>query len=115
MSKPHGAHLLSLLAGFYAITNTDSVVSLAEKAVTAAPDDSDVHYRVAVAYDLVGKRERALKHLARSFDLGHSVQQIEAEPFLAELRKDPRYKILLGGVMRPTPDCDPVSLVRQNW
>ncbi len=105
-AAPNDARLLALLAGFYAITNRDSVSSVAEGAITLMPNDADVRYRAALAYDVAGDRERALTHLARSIDLGHSIRQIETEPFLDELRKDPRYELLTRDLDRKDGACD---------
>ncbi|MDH4038911.1 MAG: protein kinase [Candidatus Krumholzibacteria bacterium] len=108
-SRPNDAHVLAMLAGFYSIIEPDSVPSLTTQALAAGPDDPDVNYRVAVAYELTAQREKALKHLARALDLGQSVRQIDTEPFLAELRKDSRYNILRKGVKERAPDCPRVE------
>ena len=102
---PNEGRRFALLAGYYAIVSPDSVESFANRATTLMPDDSEVNYRTALAYEIVGRRETALKLLGRALDLGHSLRQVEAEPFLSDLRRDPRYQVLTRGLKRSPREC----------
>ena len=99
--------LYSAMATMYAMTaNPDSAVVFAERAIAGAPEDPEIHYRAALAYEGIGQREKALRYVASAFDHGQSVRQIESEPFLAELRGDPRYDVIARGFeSRTAVDC----------
>jgi hypothetical protein len=59
-----------------------------------------------MTYEYIGRRERALYLLGRALDHGYSLRHIEGEQFLAELRKDPRYGVLVGERKVEETDCD---------
>jgi eukaryotic-like serine/threonine-protein kinase len=60
-----------------------------------APDDGDVAYTAATAYEAIGERIAALAALTAAIDGGYDLLEIESDTGLAELRKDPRYAALL--------------------
>jgi eukaryotic-like serine/threonine-protein kinase len=100
------AEFLATLAGFFPAERADSASALAGQAATLAPDDAEVQYRVALVYEEIGQREKALVHLAHAVDLGHSIRQIESEPFLDDLRKDSRFREIERNAPRAVFDCD---------
>lgn len=89
------ATLLAELSGYYAIIGHDSTIAVAERALHLAPDNADVLFRLAMTYEHMGMREKALAFLRSCVRKDYSLRHIESEPFLAELRKDPRYKKLI--------------------
>jgi tetratricopeptide (TPR) repeat protein len=99
------AVLLAELSGYYAVIGHDSTVAVAERAVRLEPGNPDVLFRIAMTYEHLGKRPKALALLRGCIQRGYSVRHIESEPFLAELRKDVRYERLVNGLQRQ-PDCD---------
>jgi eukaryotic-like serine/threonine-protein kinase len=66
-------------------------VALTARAVAAAPNASEVHFRAAMAFELSGNRELALAELKRAQELQYPAHLISAEPDLLALRRDPRY------------------------
>lgn len=48
-------------------------------------------YRMLVAYEVLGRREDALRSLAAAIAASYSLEEIRIDPELATLRKDPRY------------------------
>jgi eukaryotic-like serine/threonine-protein kinase len=59
-------------------------------------DGSDL-YRLALAYELAGGRERALDALREALELGYSREELRVDPELASLRSDVRYhKMMLA-------------------
>jgi hypothetical protein len=52
-----------------------------------------------MTYEHIGKRPKALALLRTCLQSKYSVQHIENEPFLAELRKDVRYQRLIDGFL----------------
>jgi tetratricopeptide (TPR) repeat protein len=61
------------------------------RAVQAAPEDADVRFRAALAYELSGQRELALAALQVASARGYPFNLINAEPDLIALRRDPRF------------------------
>ncbi|WP_317205372.1 protein kinase domain-containing protein [Janthinobacterium sp.] len=61
------------------------------RAVESAPNDANVHFRAAVAYEVSGDRDSALSELERAKELGYAVRLIDTEPDLLALRRDSRY------------------------
>jgi serine/threonine-protein kinase len=80
--------------GLYAARSGDgaSAMTLAAKALAMAPKSPDVHFRAALAYELLHHRELALDALARAKRLGYPASTIEAEPDFVALRRDARYQ-----------------------
>jgi tetratricopeptide (TPR) repeat protein len=92
--SPDDPILLSFLAAYYVDSDSAKVLELAERAARLAPDDAEVVYRAAVSHEEMGHRTRALAYLGSAIQLGQSMKEIEHEPLLVELRKDPRYELL---------------------
>ena len=93
---PDDADLLSIMAGYFSIDHPDSATRYAERAIALATANGEVLYRSALVYEQVGQRARALALLGEAIANGHSMKVIEHEQHLAELRKDPRYTILMA-------------------
>ncbi len=51
-------------------------------------------FRVAIAWELLGERDKALTALGESLGAGYSLNEIEHEPELVALRADRRYQLL---------------------
>lgn len=90
---PNDPTLLSRM-GLYAArsADTDGALSLTAKAVAAAPKSPDIHFRAALVYELLHRRELALKELAQAKHFGYPVSAIDTEPDFVALRRDPRYQ-----------------------
>jgi serine/threonine-protein kinase len=90
---PGDSTLLSRM-GLYAARSADAANAMAftDKALAAAQDSPDVHFRAALAYELLQQRERALAELAQAKRLGYPASAIDAEPEFVALRRDARYQ-----------------------
>ena len=64
---------------------------LTSRAVQAAPDNADVRFRAAMAFELSGRRDDALTQLKAAQERGYPRNLISAEPDLVALRRDPRF------------------------
>jgi eukaryotic-like serine/threonine-protein kinase len=62
------------------------------KALTLAPKDSDVLFTSALVYEIIGHRSMAIAAIDQAVKAGYSIQDVEHEPELEELRSDPRYR-----------------------
>jgi serine/threonine-protein kinase len=90
---PGAATLLSRM-GLYAARSADAeaAMSLTAKALAAAPDSPDVHFRAALVYELLHHRELALQALVRAKHFGYPGSAIDTEPDFVALRRDSRYQ-----------------------
>ena len=67
------------------------------KATQQAPNDSDVLFTAALAYEIIGDREKAIAELQKSLGAGFSLEDVKREPELQALRSDKRYQRMLQG------------------
>ena len=65
---------------------------LLRHALALAPKNPDVHFRVGLAYELLGQRDNALAAINHARRLGYPAKFINAEPDLVALRRDERYR-----------------------
>lgn len=75
---------------------SDSALRLLELLVPQVEQDPELMFSVARAYEILKKRDRALFWLGRALEAGYSRKLVEATPELADLRRDPAYRSLLG-------------------
>ncbi len=66
----------------------------AEDLATSATEPGAL-YRLALVFELTGRRDRALEVLARALEGGLSVAEVRRDPELTELRIDPRYHLIM--------------------
>jgi serine/threonine-protein kinase len=90
---PGDSTLLSRM-GLYAARSADaqSATAFTGKALAAAPTSPDVHFRAALAYELLHQRERALAEIEQAKRFGYPAGAIDAEPEFVALRRDARYQ-----------------------
>jgi serine/threonine-protein kinase len=89
---PNDAVLVSRMGLYLArVANKKRAPEYLIKAQELAPKSPDVHYRLALAYELLGERKLALEMIAKAVKLGYPVKNIETEPDLVNLRRDPAY------------------------
>jgi serine/threonine protein kinase/Tfp pilus assembly protein PilF len=70
----------------------DESIALLQKAIANAPKSPDVHFRAGLAYELLGKRELALKEIDDAKKFGYPESAIASEPDLVSLRRDVHYR-----------------------
>jgi len=82
--------------GLYAAKLGDKFTAsvLSQKAVTAKPNNADIRFRAAVAYEITGQRSAALTELKSAQQLGYPTKLIGTEPDLLALRSDPQFDLL---------------------
>jgi tetratricopeptide (TPR) repeat protein len=90
--SPNDAGLAADLASFYAAVDMgDRSSPLLRQAIALAPENPQVLYRVAEAYELLHRREDALKWIGAALRSGLSRERVEANPELSDLRADPKF------------------------
>jgi tetratricopeptide (TPR) repeat protein len=98
-SHPQDVTLRSRLA-LYLAKRGDRNAALAELAglEATAGKDARARYRMLVAYEVLGARDRALAALGQALRDGFSNEEIRQDPELLALRADPRYHRLLAAL-----------------
>lgn len=89
---PNDATVLSRM-GLYAARSSDAAAALPliTRALEAAPRSPDVHFRAALAYELLSNRDLALQELLLARKFGYPASAIDATPEFVALRRDARY------------------------
>ncbi|RMH81634.1 MAG: tetratricopeptide repeat protein, partial [Calditrichaeota bacterium] len=89
--NPQDVDVVSHLASYYAMIHEDTkaLAAIAE-ALSLAPNDIRVMYRVAGAYEQMGAREQALKWLIKALEQGYSYAEVRHQPELQQLLADER-------------------------
>jgi tetratricopeptide (TPR) repeat protein len=91
--NPNDTEVLSGIALYHAHLGHKREAGLyISKALQLSPKNSDVLFTSALVYEIIGHRDKALDALAKAFDAGYSLADIEGEPELAGLRADIRYQ-----------------------
>ena len=78
--------------------NVDEARTLIDKARVLAPDDPYTHYYDAMIYLRAGNKTAALDALEIAADKGYSLQMMAAEPHLASVRGNPRFRAILDRI-----------------
>ncbi|APA67354.1 serine/threonine-protein kinase [Janthinobacterium sp. 1_2014MBL_MicDiv] len=78
----------------YAGSQDDALKHVAQ-AVLLAHTLPDIHFRAALTYELIGRRNEALAALSQAIERGYPLNLIESAPDLLTLRRDARYQKLL--------------------
>lgn len=92
--QPNNANLISRLALYKArLGDKAQCKTLLMSLLLDTSTSPDLHFRVGLAYELIGERGLALKHLVAANNYGYPLNLIEAEPGLVLLRRDPQYSL----------------------
>ena len=67
----------------------------AERSLALAGDSASARYRLLLAFEIAGARERALETLDTALEAGYPLDQIKREPELESLQQDVRFHRLL--------------------
>ena len=87
--------LYSAYAGF-----RDDAVKHVEQALMLEPTLPDIHFRATLTYELIDKRNEAMRSLKQALEHGYPLNLIESAPDLLSLRRDARYQKLLIDIER---------------
>lgn len=96
-NDPGSGILLVTLALYYSQAgNANKSLPLIRQAVALVPDDPEILFRGAQAYELLNRRQDAMQFLLRALDKGLSPWAVQGNPYLAKLRSDPQFGKLAG-------------------
>jgi serine/threonine protein kinase/tetratricopeptide (TPR) repeat protein len=91
--NPHSTEVLSGVALYQAhLGRKREAEDYIKKALTLTPKDGDILFTSALVYEIIGRRDNAIAAIDQAVKAGYSIQEIEQEPELKELRSDPRYQ-----------------------
>ena len=91
--KPRDAQVQSTLAGYYADDKlTEKSLERIRASLALAPDDPNVLANVGEAYESLGQRDLALKFILKAMRKGYALDDVNDDPGLQSLIKDPRFK-----------------------
>jgi tetratricopeptide (TPR) repeat protein len=94
---PKDEYLLADVGGYYAAVGKEKEsLPLLAQAAALAPDVPEVLYQVAIGYEMLHRRDEALRCLAKGRAGGYPSEAIARNPLLAALRADPRYGSTAG-------------------
>ena len=90
--NPKNAAVLSSMAVFHAkLGDKEKALSESRKAREFAPEDTTVAFKAIIVLELNGRRGEALMALQELLKSGYPRTQVEREPELAKLRRDPLF------------------------
>jgi tetratricopeptide (TPR) repeat protein/predicted Ser/Thr protein kinase len=99
--NPREARTLGYLAYYYAmIGDRKSAQSCLERGLAVAPNDAELRFNAALAHNQLGDRDQALEWLEKALAAGISPAMVRDNPFLDNLRTDPRYLRLIQRAQR---------------
>lgn len=86
--RPSDGWLMVTIARIHArVGDEKESLAMLNKALALAPNNPDVHFQAACAYELMGLRNSALAEIDKAKQLGFSEAKIRSEPVLKELLK----------------------------
>ena len=95
-THPEDASAKSTLAVYLAKTGQpEKGLAIMDTLPESARNRADIQYEMSVICELAGMREKALQQLELCLNNKYVVEEIEADPELRNLRRDPQYQLLL--------------------
>jgi tetratricopeptide (TPR) repeat protein/TolB-like protein/tRNA A-37 threonylcarbamoyl transferase component Bud32 len=96
--NPRDARALGYLAYYYAmLENKEAALSSIQQALTLAPDNAEIRFNTALIHNKLGQVNQALEWLEKALVVGWNPATVRDNPFLDNLRTDPRYLQLFQG------------------
>ena len=93
--NPKDATLLARVGDYYAaIGDGARAVPLLRQALALQSESPEVAYTAAEAYEILHRRDDALRWMKEAVRLGYPLSYIERSPELAGLRADPRFQLV---------------------
>jgi len=100
-TNPGDADLESEIAAVYSMLgDRDRALQHLSHSLEHGRSDKDVYFNAAIAYNQLGESDVSLEWLRKAVASGYSVANIQAAPAFDNLRNDPRFASIMGGVPR---------------
>jgi serine/threonine protein kinase/Tfp pilus assembly protein PilF len=91
--NPHSTEVLSGIALYQAhLGRKREAEDYIKNALALSPKDSDVLFTSALVNEIIGHRQKAVAAIDQAVKAGYSIEDVQQEPELKELRSDPRYQ-----------------------
>jgi tetratricopeptide (TPR) repeat protein len=97
--NPKNALLRACMAVYYAkLGDHDTALTEITMALKQVPDEMGVLYKSVIVHELASRREQALEALKQALETGEgmSTEEVQNEPELTALRRDPAYARLIN-------------------
>jgi len=95
-NNPKNTRVLADLGSFYAsVGDAEKSLPLLRQVLALDPHNARVLYTAGEAYELLHRRDEALRYLGEAVHAGYSLEYIEREPELSDLRADSRFSAIL--------------------
>lgn len=96
-NRPQVEGLHSRLALYAAKAGDHEKAKAALEIVMPRPQKETITYfRLMVTHELLGNRDAALKSMLQALDAGYPTVEIANDPYLDELRQDPKYHDIIN-------------------
>jgi serine/threonine-protein kinase len=90
--NPTDSTVLADIASYRAMLGDRSGASALQRTLEPrAWEDAELAFRVGLTWEDLGERDRALRLINRSLELGFAEEEVRTTPGLARLREDPRF------------------------
>jgi len=94
--NPNDALIRSRLAAYFAKSgNYKKALDEISRALNLKPNDVEILLKSVLVYELSKQRDHALKAFQEYIERGGSTEEVSKDPYLSELRTDPRYQKLI--------------------
>src|SRR5262249_19729271 len=101
--NPKDPQLRASRAQYYAKANQPKeALEEADQVEKLGPKDVYSLYRCVKVYEILGDRAKALATLKTALDNGYPLDNVEQDPELSNLRKDPEYQKMAPGAAKKT-------------
>jgi serine/threonine-protein kinase len=95
-AEPGDARALGLLASYEVhLKRNDKAAEHVNQSLMRAPEDPEVLAQAAEIFEMLGRREEALRWIQQAMARGYAVSRIKRAPELRKLQEDPAFRSLL--------------------
>ena len=92
-AEPGDARALGLLASYEVhLKWNDKAAGHVDQSLTLAPEDPEVLAQAAEVYEMLGRRQEALRRIRQAMARGYAASRVEGAPELHKLRQDPAFR-----------------------
>jgi len=91
-ANPKDVQVVANLGSYYAFErDADRSIPLLRQALALSPKDPGILFLAGEAFEMLGRRDEALRWVSEALKLGYSPDVVKRSPELSQLRVDPRF------------------------